>query len=76
MVKKTQFLDQGFRSETQELSGRRTALNLRFLTGNPDFAGEIQMLRQVFRMEIQILRMWDPFHTKVPIGNLHLWQVE
>ena len=55
MVMETQFLDQGFRPETQELSGRRTALNLGFLTGNPEIAGEIQILRQVFRMETQIL---------------------
>ncbi len=55
MVKETQFLDQGFRPETQELSGWQTALNSGFLTGNPEIAGEIQILRQVFRTETQIL---------------------
>ena len=54
--KKTQFLDQvqGFRPESQELSGGQTALNLGVLTGNPEIAREIQILRQVFRMETQI----------------------
>ena len=55
MVTETQFLDQVFRPEIQELSGQRTALNLSFLIGNPEIAGEIQILREVFRMETQIL---------------------
>ncbi len=44
-----------FRPETQEWSGWRTALNLGFLIRNPEIAGEIQILRQVFRTETQIL---------------------
>ncbi len=67
MVTETQFMNQGFRPEIQELSGRQTALNLGFLTGNPEIAGEIQILRQVFWMEAQIsiiisspvLRPWN-----------------
>ena len=55
MVTETQFLDQGFRLETQELSGRWTAFTLGFLSGNPEIAEEIQILRQVFRIETQIL---------------------
>ena len=55
MVTETQFLDQGFHPETQELSGWRTALNLGFLTGNPEIAMEIQIQTQVFWMETQIL---------------------
>ena len=55
MVTETEFLDQTFRPETQELSGQQTDLNWGFLTGNPEIAGEIQILRQVFRTEIQIL---------------------
>ncbi len=55
MVKDTQILDQGFRPETQELSGQQTALNLGFLTGNTEMAREIQILRQIFRTETQIL---------------------
>ena len=55
MVTEIQFLDQGFRLETPKLSGRRTALYLRFLTGNPEIAGEIQILRQVLRTKTQIL---------------------
>ena len=53
----TQFLDQGSQLETRELSGRQTALNLGFLIGNPDIniAGEIQILRQVFQTQTQIL---------------------
>ena len=34
MVTETQFLEQGFQPETQELSGRWTTL-MGFLTGNP-----------------------------------------
>ncbi len=55
MVTETQFLDQGFRPETQELSSWRRALNLAFLTGNAEMSGEIQILRQVFQTENQIL---------------------
>ncbi len=55
MVTETQCLEQGFRTETKELSGQRTALNLGFLIGKPEIAWEIQRLRQVFRMETQIL---------------------
>ena len=40
--------------ETQELSYRQTALNLCVLTGNPEIAGEIQILKQVFQTEMQI----------------------
>ena len=52
MVTETQFLEQGFRTENQE---GWTTFNLCFLTGNPEIAEEIQILRQVFRMETQIL---------------------
>ena len=48
MVTETQFLDQGFPPETQELSSGWTTLNLGLLTGNPEIAAEIQILRQVF----------------------------
>ena len=48
-------LGPGFPTETQELSGQRTALNWGFLTGNPEIAGENQIPRQVFRRETQIL---------------------
>ena len=39
----------------REMSGQQTALNLGCLRGNPEIAGEIQLLRQVFRTETQIL---------------------
>ncbi len=55
MLTEMQFLDQGFRPETLELSGRQTALNLGFQTGKPEIDREIQRLRQVFRIETQIL---------------------
>ncbi len=55
MVTETQILKQGFRLETQGLSNTWTTFNLDFLTGNPEFAGEIQILRRVFRTETQIL---------------------
>ncbi len=74
MVMETRFLDQGFRLETQDLSGWRTALDLGFLTGNPEIAGEIQILRQVFRMETQILIVISsPEQTKLKLnvdGNM------
>ena len=53
-VTETQFLEQVFRPETQELSGNLTTANLGLLTGNPEIVEEIQILRQVFRTETQI----------------------
>ena len=55
MVTETRFLDQGFQLEIQELSCQQTVLYLGFLTGDPEIAVEIQIPRQVFRMETQIL---------------------
>ncbi len=57
MVTETQILEQSFQPETQELSGIWTTLDLGFLTGKPEIATKIQILRQVFRTEIQILIM-------------------
>ena len=54
MVTETQILNQGFQLETQGLSSRWTTLNLSFLMGNPEIAGEIQIPRQGFRMETHI----------------------
>ncbi len=68
MMTETQFFDQGFRLETQVLSGRWTSLNLGFLTGNPLIAGEIQILRQVFRTETQILIVFSsPDHATIDL---------
>ena len=44
MVTETQFLDQGFRLEAQELSDQWTALNLSFSDKNSQIAGKIQIL--------------------------------
>ncbi len=51
MVTEIQILEQGFWSETQELSGWSTILNLDFW----ESAWEIKILGQVFRTETQIL---------------------
>ena len=59
MVTETKFF-QGFQPETQELSGQRTALNLGHLTGNLEIAKEIQILRQVFRMETLLIVISSP----------------
>ena len=50
-----------FRLENQELPCRCTTLNLGFLTGNPEIDREIQIVRQVFRMETQILIVIRPW---------------
>ncbi len=50
---------------------RRTALNLGFLTGNPEIDGEIQTLRQVFRMETQILNVISsPVYDWLDVDNI------
>ncbi len=54
MVMETQYLDEGFRPETQELLGRLKTLNLGLLAGNLEIAAENEILRQVFRTETQI----------------------
>ncbi len=55
MVMETQILEQVFQPETQGLCGWWTTLYFGLLTENRETAKEIQFLRQVFRMEIQIL---------------------
>ena len=55
MVTEPQFLDQGVWPETQELSVQWAVLNLGFLTGTPEIAGKIQILRQVFQTETQVV---------------------
>ncbi len=54
MVAESQILGQGFRPETQELTGRWTTLNLGLLVGNREIAAEIEILRQVFQTGTQI----------------------
>ncbi len=29
-----------------------------------------------FNIELHFLRIWDTLYTKVPMGNLYLWQVK
>ncbi len=50
-------LGPGFPTGNPEIVRPTDSLELGFLTGNPEIAGEIQIhvLRQVFRMETQIL---------------------
>ena len=51
----SQKLHKNVRPESQEFSGQWRTLNLGFVTGNPEIAGKIQILWQVFRKETQIL---------------------
>ena len=55
MLAETQILEQAFRLETQQLSGRWKTLYLGFLTGNPEIVAEIQISKLAFRTETQIL---------------------
>ncbi len=55
MVTEMQILEECFHLELQGLSARWKTFNLGFWTGNPEIAGEIQILRQVFQTETYIL---------------------
>ena len=67
MVTEIQILEQVFWLETGGLSGRWTTLNLGFSAGNSENAKEIQILRQVFRTETQVL---------IVISNPETWLQE